>query len=172
MHDNEEEEEDLGPSKSALKREMTALQKVGEQLVGLSERELAKMPIDDENLSEAITLARRIKSNSGRRRQLQYIGKLMRGIDASALIFALEELHQQGQAEAKAFQALELLRENILGGDADAIETVVRDYPNADRQQLRQLQRQHQKEQSADKPPVASRKLFKYLRELAESEDD
>ena len=170
MHDDDEEE--LGPSKSAVKREMTALQKVGEQLVGLSERELARMPIDDENLAEAIALARRIKSNSGRRRQLQYIGKLMRGIDASAITAALDELHQQGQVEAKAFQELEALRENILGGDAGAIETLVRDYPHADRQQLRQLQRQHQKEQSASKPPVASRKLFKYLRQLTESDDN
>jgi ribosome-associated protein len=169
MHDDDEEE--LAPSKSALKREMTALQKVGEQLVGLSERELARMPIADEQLEEAITLARRIKSNSGRRRQLQYIGKLMRGIDASELVAALEDLHQQGQAEAKAFQQLEAQREQILEGSAEAIEAVLQDYPHADRQQLRQMQRQHQKEQSTNKPRVASRKLFKYLRELSESGD-
>jgi ribosome-associated protein len=166
MHDDEEE---LAPSKSAVKREMTALQKVGEQLVGLSERELARMPIADEQLAQAIALARRIKSNSGRRRQLQYIGKLMRGIDASELVAALAALHQQGQDEAKAFQQLEALREKILEGSAEAIETVMADYPQADRQQLRQLQRQHQKERSANKPPVASRKLFRYLRELSES---
>ncbi len=145
-----EEEEELGPSKSALKREMTALQKVGERLVILSERELARMPITDERLAEAISLARRINSNSGRRRQLQYIGKLMRGIDATELTAALDALHQQGLSDARAFQQLEALREKVLDGTPADIEAVLELYPDADRQQLRQLQRQHHKEIKAN----------------------
>ena len=73
--DDWQDEEELGPSKTALKRQMTALQKLGEALVELSERELVRIPVDDERLLEVIREARAIKSNSARRRHLQYLGK-------------------------------------------------------------------------------------------------
>ena len=160
-------EEDRAPSKSAVKRAMTALQDVGAQLVKLSDRELARMPIEDEALAQAIAAARRIRSNSARRRQMQYIGKLMRKIDAEPLTRALSELHQQRHQQADAFHQLEILRDALLERGQDAIEEVLHIYPEADRQHLRQLLRQHQKEVSHNKPPAAARKLFQYLRELA-----
>jgi ribosome-associated protein len=98
-------EEDLesGPSKSALKRQMTALQKLGEQLVGLSETELARIPISSEKLLHAIEETKRIRSNSARRRHMQYIGKVMRDLDADPIKQALADLHQQRQHKADAF---------------------------------------------------------------------
>ena len=166
MH--EEDEEVLGPSKSALKRQMTALQKVGEELVGLSDRELEKIPLDSEPLRQAILETRRIRSNSARRRHLQYIGKLMRKIDSLPIENALGELHQQRRGEAEGFHELEKLRDQLLTEGPSAVEQVVRRFPGADRQHLRQLLRQQQREQLQQKPPAASRKLFKYLRELSE----
>ena len=156
------------PSKSAVKRAMTALQEVGEQLVQLSDRELARMPIEDDALAQAIADARRIRSNSARRRQMQYIGKLMRRIDAEPLARALAELYQQQRQKTDEFHQLEALRDSLLERGQEAIEDVVQLYSQADRQQLRQLLRQHQKEVRDNKPPAAARKLFQYLRELAE----
>jgi ribosome-associated protein len=164
-----EEEEDLGPSKSALKRQMTALQKLGQQLVGLSEAELARIPIDSEKLLEAIAETHRIRSNSARRRHLQYIGKVMRHLDAEPIEQALANLHQQRQEEAQSFHQLEGLRDKLLSEGPTAIEAVVAQFADADRQHLRQLVRSCQREKAANKPPTASRKLFKYLRELSEA---
>jgi ribosome-associated protein len=168
MHD--EDEEDLGPSKSALKRQMTALQKVGEELVGLSDRELKKIPLESEPLRQAILETRRIRSNSARRRHLQYIGKLMRKVDAQPIENALTALHQQRQGQSDRFHELEKLRDELLSGGPSALEQVVQRFPGADRQHLRQLLRQQQREQLQEKPPAASRKLFKYLRELSEED--
>ncbi len=164
-----EQEEASGPSKSALKRRMTALQKLGEQLVGLSDSELGRIHIDSEQLLRAIEEAQRIRSNSARRRHMQYIGKIMRNIDAEPIQRALVDLHQTRQHNADVFHELEKLRDALLSDGATATEMVVNSFPAADRQHLRQLVRQHQRESSSGKPPAASRKLFKYLRELAET---
>ena len=94
MDEYDDYEEEFGPSKSALKREMTARQKLGEALVELSERELVKVPVDDERLLETIREARAIKSKSARRRHLQLVGKLMRGVDPEPIAAALDSLHQ------------------------------------------------------------------------------
>lgn len=158
-------------SKTALKKQMTALQELGEELVSLSDKELSRIPIEDESLGLAIAEARAIRSNSARKRHLQYIGKVMRNIDAEPIAKALAGLHQQRQGDADAFHELEALRDKLLGEGVGAIEAVLEVYPQADRQHLRQLVRQAAKEQSQSKPPVSARKLFKYLRELSEQTD-
>lgn len=163
------EEEETGPSKSAVKREMTARQKLGEALVGLSPRELARMPLEDEGLLRAIAQARDIRSNSGRRRQMQYIGKLMRQIDPQPIAAALEALHQQHQQDVGRFHELETLRDELLQQGSAGLGTLLEHYPDADRQRVRQLLMQYEKESRGGKPPAAARKLFKYLRELAET---
>lgn len=168
---NESLEEDAGPSKSELKRQMHARQDLGEALVALSERELASMPIESDALLEAIAETRRIRSNSARKRHLQYIGKLMREIDPEPIQRALDALHQPHREATAAFHALEQLRDDVLAAGPAGVEQVLARWPDADRQQLRQLVLQHQREKQKGKPPAASRKLFKYLRELQESGD-
>lgn len=165
MHD-----EDTGPSKSALKRQMTALQKVGEQLVALSPRELKTIPIEDDALQRAIAEAQRIRSNSAKKRHLQYIGKLMRKLDATAIETALAELYQRQRGETDAFHEIECLRDQLIEEGPDAVQAIVERFPDADRQHLRQLLRQHQREAAGGKPPVAKRKIFKYLRGFAETD--
>jgi ribosome-associated protein len=169
MSEPKDDEEDLAPSKSARKRQMTALQKLGEELVGLSERELVKVPVEDARLLEVIREARAIRSHSARRRHLQYLGKLMRSVDASPIESALEALHQKRRGEAQSFQELEAWRDTLLHEGDSAVQGLLQRFPAADRQQLRQLLRQHRKELATGKPLAASRKLFRYLRELSES---
>ncbi|MEH6591733.1 MAG: ribosome biogenesis factor YjgA [Halioglobus sp.] len=160
------DEEDLGPSKSELKRQMTALQELGESLVQLTEKQLAKIPVGDERLLLAIQETRRIKSNNARRRHMQFIGKLMRDIDAEPITSALDAIRAQRQQKNDAFHELEKFRDDILEQGLSGVEVIMERWPEADRQHLRQLIMQHQREIKAQKPPSASRKLFKYLRGL------
>lgn len=157
-----------GPSKSAVKRQMLALQQLGEALVGLSEKQLVKIPIEDERLLAVIREARAIRSHGARRRHLQLIGKLMRSTDVEPIESALQAMDRQQQGEADAFHQLEQLRDELLANGVDGVEQVAQRWPQADRQQLRQLILQHQRDSARNKPPAASRKLFRYLRELQE----
>jgi ribosome-associated protein len=161
--------EDLPPSKSEIKRRMLALQELGEALVALNDKQLARIPVEDDRLSEAIREARAIRSNSARRRHLQFIGKLMRDIDPGPIRRALQEMHQRHEQDKESFHLLEQLRDEILETGVAGVEQAMARWPEADRQQLRQLVLQHQREQQRGKPPAASRKLFRYLRELHES---
>ncbi len=162
--------QDEKPSKSAMKRQMTALQELGEALVALSDKELAKIPIDDERLYEVIIEARGIRSNSAKRRHLQFLGKLMRHVDPEPMESALNALHQARRDTAEGFQALEGWRDKLLEEGEPAIENLLAEFPSADRQQLRQLLRQHKKEVEMDKPAASARKIFRYLRDLAEAQ--
>jgi len=151
-------------SKSELKREMTALQKLGEELVNLPAAKLEKIPMD-ELLEDAVMLARRLKNREGKRRQLQYIGKIMRNIDSEAIQQKLDSCDHQSQSFRQTQHKLEQWRDRLLCEGDTVISDLLNTYPGLDRQHLRQLIRQANKEASQSKPPAASRKIFKYLRE-------
>ncbi|TNE76573.1 MAG: DUF615 domain-containing protein [Gammaproteobacteria bacterium] len=157
-------DEEQPKSKSALKREMSALQKLGEELVELPSAKLAKVPMPEE-LEEAVTLARRLKNREGKRRQLQYIGKIMRTIDSDAIKQALEGFHHESVAFRQQFHKLENWRDRLLTEGDRALDDLLVEMPSLDRQHLRQLIRQANKEASQNKPPAAARKLFQYLRD-------
>ena len=159
-------EEELPPSKSELKRQMLALQRLGESLLELNDKQLAQIPIEDEQLLLALRETRQIRSNSARKRHLQFIGKLMRHVDPQPIERAMAAMHQGKRENDDAFHQLEQLREDILAAGVSGVELAVERWPGADRQQLRQLVLQHQREIQRGKPPAASRKLFRYLREL------
>lgn len=163
-------DEPLAPSKSAVKREMHALQQLGADIVKLSAGQLATIPMD-EKLSEAIGTARRIKSNEGLRRQMQYIGKLMRSADIEAIKEAMRQLEEGRKEDARRFHQLELWRDQLLEQGPKACEQVLQRFPAADGQHLRQLISRANKEQQLNKPPASARKLFRYLRELDEAAD-
>ncbi len=166
----DEDEEYTEPSKSELKRRMTALQQMGESLILLSDKQLAKIPIADERLVLAIQETKRIKSNNARRRHMQFIGRLMRDLDAEPIEAALALMRSQRQEKNSAFRALEQMRDEVLEKGLKGAELVMNRWDFADRQQLRQHILQHQREMKQEKPPAASRKLFKYLRSLQEQE--
>ncbi|MBM70360.1 MAG: hypothetical protein CME43_12875 [Haliea sp.] len=168
----DEHDEFEPPSKSELKRRMTALQNLGEALTALSDKQLQKVPIEDTRLLEAIAEAQRITSNSARRRHLQFIGKLMRDIDAEPIAAALSAMHQEQHRAAAHFQGLEALRDRLLDEGPEVIGDVVERWPDTDRQHLRNLLLQAQREQKRGQAPAAARKLFRYLRELASAAGD
>lgn len=171
MKDNEFEnpdEEIIYVSKSELKRDMLALQELGQAIVKLSQGQFDTIPIEDETLAEAIHTARRIKHREGLRRQMQYIGKLMRKTDVSAIETAYQKLQEGRKDQARKFHQLEQLRDQLIEEGPKSIEAVLEKHPEADRQHLRQLIMQSNKEKKLNKPPASARKLFRYLKELAE----
>ncbi len=162
------DDETLNPSKSARKRHMHALQRLGESLLELSPAQLQALPLEEPELLTALEETRRIRSNSARKRHLQYIGKLMRSIDPEPIEAALAALHAQSSAATHEFHEIERLRDAVLARPGEGIALVLASHPHADRQQLRQIIRQHEREQREGKAPAASRQLFRYLRELAD----
>ena len=155
------------PSRSQLKRDSQKLQDLGKQLVDMPENHLQKLDLE-ESLKSAIYEARKLKSRDARRRQIQYIGKLMRNLDLTEIEQSLNRLNHQSQTYRQHFSQLETWRERLINEGNSAIEALIAIYPDADRQQLRNLQRQANREIELKKPPTASRKLFKYLKELAD----
>lgn len=153
-----------GPSKSQLKREMTALQDLGAELVALSKERLAKIDMP-ERLRDALLEAQRITKHEARRRQMQYIGKIMRTVDAAPLRAAMDEINGVSKAATIRQHQLERLRTRLMEDEA-VFSEVARDYPGADMQHLRQLRRNALKEAQQGKPPRAYRELFRELRAL------
>ncbi|MCU7554676.1 DUF615 domain-containing protein [Alteromonas sp. ASW11-19] len=152
-------------SKTELKRQSAELQKLGQALTDLSAAHLDTIPMDEE-LQEAVLIARKInKKKDGYRRQLQFIGKLLRQRDVSDIQAAMAQLtnkHQQANAE---FHALEKARDAIIQEGDPAIQRLLESHPTLERQKLRQYHRQIQKERSNNAPPKAFRELFQYLKD-------
>ena len=153
------------PSKSSRKREMAALQDLGEQLVALPVDRLKKVPLP-EALYDAIRAAQGFKMEA-RRRQLQYIGKLMRKIDPAPIQAQLEVFAGHSGAEVAKMHRLERLRTELLE-DEKVIGRIAETWPGADLQYLRTLRRNALKEREAGKPPKSFREIFRVLRELEE----
>ncbi|WP_455815503.1 ribosome biogenesis factor YjgA [Pseudomonas graminis] len=167
--DNEEEEDDeiIWVSKSEIKRDAEELKRLGGELVELGKNSLDKIPLD-EDLRAAIELAQKIKKE-GRRRQMQLIGKMLRSRDEEPIRTALDKLKNRHNQQVALFHKLEVLRDRLVEKGDDAVPEVLNLYPHADRQQLRAMIRNAQKEKAANKPPKAYRQIFQYLRELAEA---
>lgn len=163
---NDDDDEIIWVSKSEIKRDAEALKDLGTELVDLGKNALERIPLD-EDLLAAIELAQKIKKE-GRRRQLQLIGKMLRARDVEPIQTALDKLKNRHNQQISLFHKLETLRDRLIEEGDEAIPTVLELYPDADRQQLRSLVRNAQKEQAANKPPKSFRQIFSYLRELAE----
>ena len=162
MTESDIEIDDL-PSRSQLKRDSQELRDMGAQLVQMPNAHLDKIAMDSTLLS-AIKEARRLKSNDARRRQIQYIGKLMRNMDLTEIRHSVEKLNHQSQTFRQHFAMLEQWRDRLIDEGNDAIEEFLTAFPNADRQQIRNLSRQAGREKTGS----AKTKLFKYLKQISD----
>ncbi|MCX8573552.1 MULTISPECIES: ribosome biogenesis factor YjgA [unclassified Gilliamella] len=164
--DTDMDDEIIYVSKSEIKRDAEILKKMGVELVNLSKNELTKIPLD-EDLLYAIELAQKIKKE-GYRRQIQYIGKLLRSRNIDPITQALDKLKNRHNQQVALFHKLEKLRDELIEtGDA---ENIIELFPIADRQQLRTLARQAKKERESNKPPKTAKQIFQYLKELSNAE--
>ena len=152
------------PSKSQRKREATALQLIGQKLVTLKPVQLAKIPLPNE-LLEAILSAQGIRQHGARQRQLQYIGKLMRQLDADPICTALQALESSSATAKRQQHYLENLCTALVAGEEQTLADFLSRCPSVDRQYLRRLVRNAARERELGKPPRHRRALFRYLRQ-------
>ena len=157
------------PSKTRRKKEMHALQALGEQLVGLAPDALATLALP-ERLADAIAAARRITGFEARRRQMQYIGRLMREVDAAPTAAGIANMQARSQRANRLQHETENWRDRLLAEEG-ALTELASAHPGLDTQQLRTLIRNARREQAQGRAPHAARALFRALRGiLAEPE--
>ena len=143
---------------------MLELQALGAALAGLPEAQLARMRLEDE-LRQAVLEAKRIKSHEAKRRQMQYIGRLMRGVDPEPIRAQLAAIEGGSAQAAAAHRRLEAWRERLLEDDR-ALTAFAAEHPGTDLQTLRAVIRNSRKEMKEGKPPRAYRELFRMLKSL------
>jgi ribosome-associated protein len=158
--------DDRPSSKTQKKQEMHALQATGERLVRLPEERLRKFNLPDDLLT-ALLEAKRISAHGGLRRQLRYIGKLMRGVDMDRLAQDLDAINVTSAQQDRLLHAAEQWRERLLT-EASALDEFLRTYPEVDAQPLRTLLR-NIKNEPADRPSKYRRSLFRMLHALLAS---
>ena len=164
---NEFEQQYERPSKSQLKREMTALQKLGSELVEEARDRVKRIPMP-EDVRDAILECQQIKDHEGRRRQLQYVGKKMRSLneeEVAVIQATIDSWKGASKAETAALHALERQRDKLLADD-EALTLLLSRHPQVDGQHLRILIRNARKEVSENKPPKAYREIYQLLKSL------
>jgi ribosome-associated protein len=154
-------------SKTRRKKEMHALQKLGEELVNLPPARLEKLSLP-EALREAVMDARRFNGREALRRQMQYIGRLMRDVDALPIAEQLAAWRGESDQETARHHQLERWRERLLASD-EALTEWLAEHPGSDSQQLRTLIRNARQEAVQGKPPKSGRELFRLLRRSGET---
>jgi ribosome-associated protein len=145
---------------------MHALQDLGSELLTLSDDQLATVPMP-ENLRDAVLEARRITDFEGRRRQLQYVGKLMRSTDAAPIRERVDSFRASSREHTARLHEIERWRERLIE-EAGTLAELVDRYPHADSQQLSTLARNARREREQNHPPKSFRALFKALRAVLE----
>ncbi|MGB0721302.1 MAG: ribosome biogenesis factor YjgA [Gammaproteobacteria bacterium] len=151
-------------SKSQVKREMQALTDMGRSLVELNSSWLGRIELPDE-VRRAVDDARAMSSHGARKRQIKYLGKLLRSVDSQAIGEALQALHHEGREAAATEKRITQLRDRLVEEGDAALGAVFERYPQGDRQQLRQLVRAARAEHAANRPPSSSRALLRLLRQ-------
>lgn len=167
-----EPEIDEPKSKSQKKRDMTALQAIGAELEALAKDRLARVPMP-EALADAIHEARRTTSHEGKRRQMQFVGKVMRGLEddeVQAIRAALEGFKGTSKAETARMHLIERWRELLLADDA-ALTRFLAEHPGIDVQMLRNIIRSARREKEQSKPPRYFRELFQAIKTALDAKD-
>lgn len=152
-------------SKTRKKKEAHSLQEIGERLMELSDDQLRIIDLPAE-IYEAVAFAKTIKKGGGLRRQKQYIGTLMRKYDPAPIQEALQNIEQGNYNKTAAFKEIEQWRDELIAGNKWLMDDLLKKCPDAERQQLAQLIRTAIKERENNRPPKASRALFRYLKEI------
>ncbi|MFL6658960.1 MAG: ribosome biogenesis factor YjgA [Massilia sp.] len=165
---SEFEQEYERPSKSELKRQMSELQKLGEELVNEARDRVKRVPMP-EDVRDAILMCQTITNHEGRRRQMQFVGKKMRTLDEAEVAIIQQTIDSwkgMSKADTAALHALERRRDKLLADDK-ALTVLLAEHTELDGQHLRTLIRNARKEQAENKPPKAYREIFQILKDLA-----
>jgi ribosome-associated protein len=162
------EETPSAVSKSQRRRDALELKSLASTLIGLSPSRLAQVPLDD-SLRTEIDHARHIRSNVARKRQLQYVAKLLRRSDPEPILQAIEVFENEARQLSARHHRTEAWRDRLLEGGDPALGELLEQRRDADVQLIRQLIRNANREATRNKPPSAARALFRALREMDEA---
>ena len=155
------------PNKTQLKREMKALHDLGRELVEMPMSKFEKVSLS-ERMIDAMMLAKKVKK-AALQRQLRFIASIMSEEDVKTIQLEIKQLALPQEQEVEAFHKVEQWRDKLIEGDNDLMNELVSQFENTDRQYLRQLIRNANKEAQNNKPPKSSRLLFKVLKELMDA---
>jgi len=153
-------------SRTQKKKAAQALQKMGERLIHLSDAQFGALSLP-KDLLEAVALARKISSHEARRRQMQYIGRLMREMDAAQVEEALERITSGEEENKRQFKLVERWRDELVAGDEDRMEWLMEQFPAIEALELKRLVDAAQQKQSGANTKKAGRMLFRYLNRMA-----
>jgi ribosome-associated protein len=165
MNKSSTENETLEISKSQRKRDANELLDLAKNLISMPESRLKGLPLD-EDLRAEVEFARSIRARGARKRQLMTVGKMLRRRDNDLLLDAVNNVDQKNRQMNARFHYIETWRDRLIEGNDQDLSKILELNPAANAQTLRQLIRNAKKEAGLNKPPVASRKLFKLLREI------
>ncbi len=169
VRDNVPTTDGEGPlSKTRRKAAMHALQDLGEAMVGLEPRHFAMLLSEvslPERLRDALVEARGIRAHGGRKRQLQYVGKLMREVDPAPVAAWLESLARGRQHDAARLHAAERWRDRLMA-EPEALDGLAAEHPTLDRSRMRALIARAREERGAGAAPHAYRELFRAVKAL------
>lgn len=154
----------IRPNKTQLKREIKALNKLGQELIALPDGALKKVPLS-EQMRQAIHDGQRF-SRGALQRQLRRIANLMQHEDIDAIELELARQKQPSKQQTAEFHQLEDWRDRLIAGDEALFAQLLEQFSAFDRQYVRQLMRNAKQEKLKSKPPKSARLLFRYLTEL------
>lgn len=165
---------DYGPTRTQQRRDALAVLALANQLVELPQSKLAKLELPEDVVRE-IANTRRITAHIARKRQLQFLAKVMRRHDTAVfdgVRAALGENRERQRQETAAMHRIEATRDRLLDDTDSALGELIAQHPNVDRQHLRSLVRQAKIEKDGNKPPRAYREIYQLLKELASGGSD
>jgi ribosome-associated protein len=151
-------------SKTQRKRQMKELQDVGAELVKLSPEQLSRIGMP-ENLREAVLACKRFSKHEAVRRQMQYIGRIMRDLDAGPIAEQVAALKAPSRRQAALLHVAERWRADLLA-DPESMARLVKEFPEADPHRLRELVEAASEERRESRPPKHFRELFHVLNAL------
>ena len=155
-------------SKTELKKDAKDIKSIGLDMMKLSPAQRAKLDLDDE-LSYAFEVADKIRNTrEGYRRQLQFIGRLLRARDTDAILLAMDRLSNTNKQDEKALMALEKIRQQLLTDGDAKVNELVAEHPDFERQKLRQLVKKtlKQQQQHPEQTSPAFKELYQYIKEV------
>jgi len=167
MNESSTENDTLEISKSQRKRDAHELLDLAKKLISMPEARLKRMPMDND-LRDEVEFARNIRPHGARKRQLMTVGKMLRKRDTDELTDAVNDIDQKNRRVNARFHHIEAWRDRLIEGTDQDLTALLEQTPDINVQTLRQLIRNAKKEVKLGKPPTASRKLFKLLRETDE----
>ena len=169
--DDEVEYYAVRPNKTQIKRDIAVLFELVEELVALSAAQLDSLDLPEE-LYRAVIGAVGMPPKGARKRQMKFICGLLRKLDVDPITEKLARIKNQSAHATREHHKIERWRDRLISEGQDALTELIDEYPQTDRQLLRQLMRSAQKEAAEARPPKSTRELYRYLKELFEAESE